>query len=89
MNGIASFANSARSSSEGLSPLLQSIIIIETDADNELRPAQQSAKLALDSLSVIVNDLSKLSAQTLEKQNYESDWTYTQLVRERERICIC
>ncbi|KAI8877781.1 hypothetical protein K501DRAFT_229661 [Backusella circina FSU 941] len=80
LNGIASFASSARSSSEGLSPLLQSIIIIETDADNELRPAQQSAKLALDSVSAIINDLSKLSKQTIEKQNYESDWTYAQLM---------
>lgn len=45
LTNVYSLVRNSRSSVEGIAPLLESIIIIETDADNELRPAQNSAKV--------------------------------------------
>ncbi|OBZ86292.1 Serine/threonine-protein kinase SMG1 [Choanephora cucurbitarum] len=78
--GVTSLVNNSRSSVEGISPLLESIIIIETDADSELRSAQSNAKIALDSLAIIDTELKKLEAQLKEKSNYESEWSYHQLL---------
>ncbi|KAI8377636.1 uncharacterized protein BYT42DRAFT_614302 [Radiomyces spectabilis] len=35
---------------DGVGPLLESITIVDTNADNEMKPAQESAKIALDAL---------------------------------------
>jgi phosphatidylinositol kinase/protein kinase (PI-3 family) len=45
LTNVYSLVRNSQSSVEGIAPLLESIIIIETDADNELRPAQNSAKV--------------------------------------------
>lgn len=47
LSGVISLLAQSSSSIEGMSPLLESIVIIETDADNELRPAQMSAKVRM------------------------------------------
>jgi hypothetical protein len=44
--GVISLIAKARSSVGGISSILESIIITETDEDNELRPAQSSAKVS-------------------------------------------
>ncbi|KAI8090817.1 hypothetical protein BDF21DRAFT_412239 [Thamnidium elegans] len=80
LSGIVSLISNTRSSTEGISPLLESIIIIETDEDNELRPAQKSAKMALDSLAVLDTEFKKLDKQIADNKNYESEWSYTQLL---------
>ncbi|KAL0080268.1 hypothetical protein J3Q64DRAFT_1644429, partial [Phycomyces blakesleeanus] len=36
-----------RSPTDGIVPLLESVLIVETEADNELKPAQQSAKVGI------------------------------------------
>lgn len=46
LTNIHSLVRASRSPTEGIAPILESIIIIETDADNELRPAQNSAKVS-------------------------------------------
>ncbi|KAI8353363.1 hypothetical protein BD560DRAFT_357697 [Blakeslea trispora] len=84
--GVAALVSNSRSSIEGISPLLESIIIIETDADSELRSAQSNAKIALDSLAIIDTELKKLDAQLEEKSNYESKWSYHQLLEYIEII---
>ncbi|RCH99503.1 Serine/threonine-protein kinase smg1, partial [Rhizopus stolonifer] len=80
LNNVVLLVSNTRSSVEGISPLLESIIIIETDADNELRPAQKSAKMALDSLATMDAELKRLDLQLEEKENYESEWSYDQLL---------
>lgn len=49
---VKSVVSRSRSPLEGILPLLESIIIIETDEDNELRPAQKAAKVRKDTLCV-------------------------------------
>ncbi|GAN02379.1 hypothetical protein MAM1_0021c01822 [Mucor ambiguus] len=80
LTNVYSLVRDSRSPAESIAPILESIIIIETDADNELRPAQNSAKTALDAITLITNELKKLDKQLIEKTNYESDWTYSQLL---------
>ncbi|CAO3626259.1 unnamed protein product [Mucor hiemalis] len=80
LSGIISLLAQSSSSNEGMSPLLESIIIIETDADNELRPAQMSAKVALESLANLDTECKKLDEQIKFNKNYESEWTYPQLM---------
>ncbi|KAI8636905.1 hypothetical protein BD408DRAFT_425387 [Parasitella parasitica] len=80
LTNVYSLVRDSRSSVEGIAPLLESIIIIETDADNELRPAQNSAKIALDATIVITTELKNFDKQLNEKINYESEWTYSQLL---------
>ncbi|KAG1138010.1 hypothetical protein G6F37_010859 [Rhizopus arrhizus] len=69
----------SRSPLEGILPLLESIIIIEADEDNELRPAQKASKSVFDALTRMDSQLKKLEKQVETNQNYESDWTYAQL----------
>ncbi|KAL7335617.1 hypothetical protein PS15p_201064 [Mucor circinelloides] len=80
LTNVYSLVRNARSSVEGIAPILESIIIIETDADNELRPAQNSAKTALDAITLITSELKKFDKLLNEKINYESEWTYNQLL---------
>ncbi|CEG68582.1 hypothetical protein RMATCC62417_04816 [Rhizopus microsporus] len=49
---VKSVVSRSRSPLEGILPLLESIIIIETDDDNELRPAQKAAKVRKNALCV-------------------------------------
>lgn len=49
---VKSVVSRSRSPLEGILPLLESIIIIETDDDNELRPAQKAAKVKKNALCV-------------------------------------
>ncbi|RCH98888.1 Serine/threonine-protein kinase smg1 [Rhizopus azygosporus] len=76
---VKSVVSRSRSPLEGILPLLESIIIIETDDDNELRPAQKAAKSVLDTLIAMECQLKKLDKQIDLNQGYESEWTYTQL----------
>ncbi|KAI8144500.1 hypothetical protein BJV82DRAFT_537101 [Fennellomyces sp. T-0311] len=57
---------------DGIVPLLESIAVIEVETDNDLSPAQQSAKAVLDSLSAISATVSKLNEG-------EKDWSYSRL----------
>ncbi|CEP17686.1 hypothetical protein [Parasitella parasitica] len=77
---VYSLVRESRSSVEGIVPLLESIIIIETDTDNELRPAQNSAKAALDAITVITAELKRFDKQLNENINYESEWIYSQVL---------
>ncbi|KAI8979953.1 hypothetical protein BDB01DRAFT_798216 [Pilobolus umbonatus] len=87
LSEVTLLLSQSKSPMEGLSSLLESIIIIEIDADNELRPAQKSAKTASDALTAMSNELRKLDLQLIENQNYESEWTFKQLFDLIDVIC--
>ncbi|KAI8975372.1 hypothetical protein BDF20DRAFT_836780 [Mycotypha africana] len=70
----------SKSSTKGTVPLLGSVTIIETEGDNELRPAQDYAKQALEALEAIENKLRDLDKQSNNSSDHESNWTYTQLM---------
>ncbi|KAI9017989.1 hypothetical protein CLU79DRAFT_837480 [Phycomyces nitens] len=70
-----------RSPTDGIVPLLESVLIVETEADNELKPAQQSAKATLDELSNIEKQMIALS-----EQKNEPSWTFAQLNHTLENI---
>ncbi|KAI9470908.1 MAG: hypothetical protein EXX96DRAFT_603026 [Benjaminiella poitrasii] len=86
LTDVTLLVTDTHSSIGSIFPLLESIIIIETDIDNELRPAQKSAKMALDALSAIDVELKKLDKQLAEKTNYESEWGYVELMNLIETI---
>ncbi|KAG0174389.1 Serine/threonine-protein kinase smg1 [Apophysomyces sp. BC1021] len=76
---LSDFLEELKSPMNGIVPLLESVVIAETDADNELRPAQESAKAALRQLSSVENQISMLTDKRLALNN-ECNWTNLQMV---------
>ncbi|KAG0185841.1 Serine/threonine-protein kinase smg1 [Apophysomyces sp. BC1034] len=75
---LSDFLEELKSPMNGIVPLLESVVIAETDADNELRPAQESAKAALRQLSSVENQISMLTDKRLALNN-ECNWTNLQM----------
>ncbi|KAI7861672.1 hypothetical protein BDF14DRAFT_1991502 [Spinellus fusiger] len=71
---ISTVLSELRSPTDGIVLFLESVLIVETEADNELKPAQQSAKVTLDELSNIEKHLN-----TLGQQKQKATWTFDQL----------
>lgn len=75
---------------DGVGALLESITLNEIDSDNELKPAQQSAKAALSALIAVQRHLADILGQDTPGATGSSnkqDWTYTTLVSFRIKAC--
>ncbi|KAF7726030.1 Serine/threonine-protein kinase smg1 [Apophysomyces ossiformis] len=73
---LRKFLAEFKSPTDGIVPLLEFVGMVEMDADNELRPAQESAKAALRQISNIESQLQSITNTNTAKEN---TWTCSQL----------